>query len=165
MHYEKGLQENTEKDNYLTCKSGIARSAIHSGNYKHGINVALELENKQLYLECAEILEKKKQLTEAALLFEKGEDYDKAALIYIRLKNWQKIGNILSNITSSKIHLQYAKAKEGEGRYNEALEAYTAAKDFDSVVRLHLDYLNNPEIAIELVQETKSIEGAKHVSR
>lgn len=152
-------------EHIFTCKSGIARTSIYSGNYKYGINVTLELRNKQLFRECAEILEKKKQFIDAAFLFEKGENYDRAASIYIRLKNWQKVGEILSHVTLSKIHLQYAKARENEGRYEDALKAYTAAKDIDSVIRLHLDHLNNPDIAVELVHETKSVEGAKLVSR
>jgi hypothetical protein len=39
------------------------------------------------------------------------------------------------------------------------------AHDLDSVVRLNLDHLNNPEEAVRVVQETKSIEGAKMVAR
>lgn len=125
----------------------------------------MDLNNKQLFKECAEALESKKQLADAAMLFEKASVYDRAASNYIKLKNWQKIGELLPNVTSSKIHLQYAKAKEHEGKYEDAANAYYVAKDFDSVVRLHLDYLNNPETAVELVQETKSAEGAKMVAR
>lgn len=51
----------------------------------------------------------KQQLSDAAMLYEKGLFYDKAASAYIRLKNWQKVGELLPNITSTKIHLQYAK--------------------------------------------------------
>lgn len=39
------------------------------------------------------------------------------------------------------------------------------ARDMDSVVRLNLEHLNNPEEAVHVVQETKSIEGAKMVAR
>jgi hypothetical protein len=39
------------------------------------------------------------------------------------------------------------------------------ARDMDNVVRLNLDHLNNPEEAVHVVQETKSIEGAKMVAR
>lgn len=84
---------------------------------------------------------------------------------YIKLRNWQKIGELLAKITSNKIHLQYAVAKEQEGKYEEAVRAYYTAKDFDSVIRLQLEHLNNPEIAVELVQETKSMEGAKLVAK
>lgn len=115
--------------------------------------------------ECAEILEKNKHLNEAANLFEKCHNYDRAATNYIKLRNWQKIGELLPKITSNKIHLQYAVAKESEGRYEEAVRAYYTAKDFDSVIRLQLEHLNNPEIAVELVQETKSTEGAKLVAK
>lgn len=165
MHYEKALQEKGTPEHVFLCKSGIARTAIHSGNYRHGVSTALELDNKQLFKECAEILEKKKQHSEAANFYERSENYDKAASIYIKLKDWQRVGRLLGGITSSKIHVQYAKAKESEGRYEEAARAYNAAKDYDSVVRLNLDYLNSPEVAVDLVQETKSVEGAKMVSR
>lgn len=139
--------------------------SVRCGNYKHGINLALELNNRQLLKDCADILESKKQTQDAAMLFEKSQYYDKAATAYIKLRNWQKVGELISNVSSNKIHLQYARAKEQEGRFEEAANAYMLGKDYDSVIRLQLEYLNNPEVAVELVQETKSIEGAKLVAR
>lgn len=127
--------------------------------------MALEINDKQLFRECATILEANKQYADAAFLFQKGDNYEKAASNYIRLKNWKKVGEILPNITSSKVHVQYGRAKESEGRYQEAVDAYYAAKDFESVIRLQLDYLNRPEAAVQLVQETKSVEGSKMVAR
>lgn len=165
LHYEKGLVDNKSRDHIFICKSGIARTAIRSGNFKHGINVAIELNNSGLFKECAEILESKKQLAESANFYEKAQNFEKASLCYIKQKNWQKVGDLLPNVTSPKIHLQYAKAKEREGKYEDAVKSYYIAKDFDSVIRLQLDYLNNPEIAVDLVQETKSVEGAKLVAR
>ncbi|KAG5897933.1 hypothetical protein JTB14_014047 [Gonioctena quinquepunctata] len=164
-HYEKGLQENLNPDHTFTCKAGIARTNLHCSNYRHGMSIAVELDNKQLSKECAEILDRKKQLAEAAQLYEKCQQFEKAASNYIKLKNWTKVGDLLPNITSAKIHLQYAQAKEDEKKYDDAVKAYETAKDYDSVIRLHLDHLNNPEIAVELVQETKSVEGAKMVAK
>ncbi|KAJ8943661.1 hypothetical protein NQ318_005663 [Aromia moschata] len=164
-HYEKGLQENLSPEHTFICKSGIARTNLHCSNYRHGMSIAIELDNKQLLRECAEILDKKKQVSEAAQLFERCQQYDRAASNYIKLKNWGKVGELLPNVNSNKIQLQYAKAKESEKRYEEAVLAYQKAKDYDSVIRLHLEHLNNPEIAVELVQETKSVEGAKMVAK
>ena len=42
---------------------------------------------------------------------------------------------MLSKVASPKIHQQYARAKEAEGRYKEAAQAYASAKDWDSVIR------------------------------
>lgn len=164
-HYEKGLQENLGPEHILICKSGIARTNLHCGNYRHGMSVAIELDSKLLLRECADILDKKKQLVESAVLFEKCQQYDKAASNYIKLKNWIKVGELLPSVNSTKIHLLYAKAKESEKKFDEAVVAYQKAKDYDSVIRLHLEHLNNPEIAVELVQETKSIEGAKMLAK
>ncbi|XP_050295176.1 WD repeat-containing protein 19 [Anthonomus grandis grandis] len=165
VHYEKALQENLSAEHTYTCKAGIARTTLHCGNFRHGISIAVELNNKQLIRECAEILDKKRQYAEAAMLFEKCEQFDKAASNYINLKNWSKVGELLHHITSNKIHLQYAKAKEREGKYEEAVKAYEKARDHDALIRLHLEHLNNPEIAVEIVQETKSVEGAKLVAK
>jgi len=51
----------------------------------------------------------KQQLNDAAMLYEKGQFYDRAASAYIRLKNWEKVGEMLIYVSSPKIHLQYAK--------------------------------------------------------
>lgn len=43
--------------------------------------------------------------------------------------------------------------------------AYENTKDWDNVIRIHLDHLNNPEEAVRIVRETQSIDGAKMVAR
>ena len=46
-----------------------------------------------------------------------------------------KVGELLPHITPPKLHLQYAKAREAEGKFREAIQAYSSAKDFDNVIR------------------------------
>ena len=55
-----------------------------------------------------------------------------------------KVGELLQHITSPKIHAQYAKAKEADGRYKEAAEAYRMAKEWDNVIR----YSNEVQLRI-----------------
>lgn len=50
-------------------------------------------------------------------------------------------------------------------RYKEAAMAYESARDWDNVIRILLEHLNNPEEAVRIVRETQSIEGAKMVAR
>lgn len=50
-------------------------------------------------------------------------------------------------------------------RYKEAALAYESARDWDSVIRILLEHLNNPEEAVRIVRETRSIDGAKMVAR
>lgn len=50
-------------------------------------------------------------------------------------------------------------------RYKEAALAYENARDWDNVIRIYLDHLNNPEKAVAIVKETQSLEGAKMVAR
>ncbi|XP_076446829.1 WD repeat-containing protein 19-like isoform X2 [Babylonia areolata] len=166
QHYEKGLTHNeAQRDHDEVCAGGIARMSIRLGDIRKGVNMATQMPSRILKKECAAILETMKQWTEAATLYEQGQYYDKAASVYIRGKNWGKVGDLLTKITSPKIHAQYAKAKEADGRYKEAAEAYRMAKEWDNVIRINLDFLQNPEEAVRIVQETQSVEGAKMVAK
>lgn len=165
-HYEKGVtREEKDREHDEVCAAGIARMSIRMGDIRRGVSMAMKMPSRILKKECAGILEGMKQWTEAATLYEQGGYYDKAASVYIRGKNWAKVGDLLSHITSPKIHIQYAKAKEADGRYKEAAEAYRSAKDWDNVIRINLDYLQNPEEAVKIVRDTHSIEGAKMVAK
>ncbi|CAJ0963745.1 unnamed protein product, partial [Ranitomeya imitator] len=139
--------------------------SIRMGDIRRGVNQALKHPSRLLKKDCGAILESMKQLSEAAQLYEKGQYYDKAASVYIRCKNWAKVGELLPHVSSPKIHLQYAKAKEADGKYKEAALAYENARDWDNVIRIYLDHLNNPEKAVGIVKETQSLEGAKMVAR
>ncbi|XP_049780005.1 WD repeat-containing protein 19 isoform X1 [Schistocerca cancellata] len=175
IHYEQGLAEATDslkdaksgsEQHVAVCRAGVARTSIRCGDVRRGVAIAMDIASSpQLKKECADILEGMKHLADAALLYEKGQFFEKAALTYIRLKNWFKVGELLSHISSPKIHIQYAKAKEADGSYREAVAAYEAARDFDNVIRVNLDYLNNPEDAVDIVRKTKSLEGAKMVAK
>ncbi|KAJ0055626.1 hypothetical protein NL108_006477 [Boleophthalmus pectinirostris] len=163
-HYEKGMtHDNKEHDE--VCQAGVARMSIRMGDIRRGSAQAVQHPSRVLKKECGAILESMKQFAEAAQLYEKGQYYDKAASAYIRCKNWSKVGELLPNVSSPKIHLQYAKAKEAHGKYKEAAQAYESAKDWDNVIRVLLDHLNNPEDAVRIVRETQSIDGAKMVAR
>lgn len=50
-------------------------------------------------------------------------------------------------------------------RYKEAVVAYENAKQWNSVIRIYLDHLNNPEKAVSIVREIQSLDGAKMVAR
>ncbi|XP_062348693.1 WD repeat-containing protein 19 isoform X1 [Cinclus cinclus] len=163
-HYEKGITENSKEHDEI-CLAGVAQMSIRMGDVRRGVSQAIKHPSRLLKRDCGAILENMKQFSEAAQLYEKGQYYDKAASVYIRCKNWAKVGELLPQVSSPKIHLQYAKAKEADGRYTEAVIAYEHAKQWDSVIRLYLDHLNNPEKAVNTVKETQSLEGAKMVAR
>ena len=166
MHYEKGITNIPEnKDHDDACIGGVARMAIRMGDIRRGVNLAMKSTSKQLKRDCASLLESIKQYNEAGVLFEAAQCWDKAAAVYIKTKHWAKVGELLKYITSPKLLIQYAKAKEADGRYKEAASAYKAAKDFDSVIRINLEHLQNPEEAVRIVKETKSTEGAKMVAK
>lgn len=47
----------------------------------------------------------------------------------------RKAGELLERVVSPKLHAQYAKAREADGRFKEAAKAYETAKDYESAVR------------------------------
>ncbi|XP_010623408.1 WD repeat-containing protein 19 [Fukomys damarensis] len=163
-HYEKGITGDNKEHDEL-CLAGMAQMSIRMGDIRRGVNQALKHPSRVLKRDCGAILENMKQFSEAAQLYEKGLYYDKAASVYIRCKNWAKVGELLPHVSSPKIHLQYAKAKEADGRYKEAVVAYKNAKQWSSVIRIYLDHLNHPEKAVSIVRETQSLDGAKMVAR
>ena len=55
-------------------------------------------------------------------------------VVFVELSR-AKVGELLPQITSPKIHTQYAKAKEADGKYKDAALAYQNAKDWDNVIR------------------------------
>ncbi|XP_071315895.1 WD repeat-containing protein 19-like isoform X2 [Trachinotus anak] len=163
-HYEKGMTHNNKEHNEV-CQAGVARMSIRMGDIRRGVAQAIQHPSRVLKKECGAILESMKQFSEAAQLYEKGQYYDKAASLYLRCKNWTKVGELLPHVSSPRIHLQYAKAKEADGKYKDAVQAYERAKDWNNVVRVLLDHLNNPEDAVRVVRERRSIDGAKMVAR
>ena len=58
-----------------------------------------------------------KQYNEAGTLFEAAQSWDKAASVYIKTKHWSKVGELMKHITSPKLLIQYAKAKETDSKY------------------------------------------------
>jgi len=49
-------------------------------------------------------------------MFERAGQFEKAASIYIQTKNFTAATPLMARISSSKLQLQFAKAKEQEGK-------------------------------------------------
>lgn len=54
---------------------------------------------------------------------------------------------------------------EAIGNHRKAVEAYQLSRDYTNTIRLTLDRLNDPQEAVRIVQETRSIDGAKMVAK
>jgi WD repeat-containing protein 19 len=166
FHYEKGILESPEDSAHNeVCSCGVARMAIRTGDIRRGIGMAQSRDNRQLKRDCAAILESMKLYAEAGVLYDRAESWDKAATVYVKSKNWDKVGELLRKVSSSRLHAQYAKAREADGHYMEAARAYESAHDHDNAARVYLDLLKSPDEAVRIVRESGSVEGAKMVAR
>jgi len=161
--YEQAMH-NCKPSKQAECKAGIARTSLRLGDLSRGMQVATELKDPGVCRDCARLLEKMKQYGEAAQLYEEAGAFDKAATLYIQQSNFEQAAPLMSKISTPKVHLQFAKAKETRGAYREALVAYERARELDSVVRLCLEQLNEPQKAFQLVREKELASGAEMIA-
>ena len=147
------------------CFGGIARMTLRVGNIPKGVQMVLRDGDAELCKECADILVGLKQGADAAKLYLKAECYEEAASIYILAKDFRAAAPLMKNIKSSRLHLQYARAKEGERDFEEAAIAFERAGDMDSVVRIYLQHLGRIQKGFAIVRETGSAEAANIAAR
>ena len=119
------------------------------GDIQRGFNIANELNEseKNLLIEIAGVCEQMKQWGEAAKLYQRGGLVEKAASIYIQIGFFKQAAPLIDKITSPNILVMVAKSKEAEGDYREAEKAYERANDWENIIRLNLDHLDNAEKA------------------
>lgn len=77
------------------------------------------------------------------------------------VKNWNLLGPLLPKINNPKIFIKFGKAKEDEGNFSEAASAYEKAGDYDNVIRILIDNLQDIEGGAALVRQTHARESAK----
>jgi WD repeat-containing protein 19 len=154
--YEKALVSNPDQEidermnveqHNTSCYAGIARTSIKMGDVSRGFNIASELTEKNLVIDIAGVCEQMKQFPESAKLYEKADMVEKAASIYIQIGYLKQAAPLIGKITAPNILIMLAKAKEAEGALKEAEKAYERANDWESIIRLNLDKLDNPEKA------------------
>ena len=104
-------------------------------------------------IEIAVVCENLKQFLEAAELYEKAGMLEKAASLYIQLKMFKQAAPLMNKIKSPVLLRLYAKSKESEGAYKEAEKAFEKAEDWENVVRLNLNQLDNFDKAKKVVRE------------
>merc|ERR1712137_1521786 len=98
------------------------------------------------------------------MLYVKAEEFEKAASIYIMDKKFDSAQPLMAKITTPKLHIEYAHAKEDTGDYAEAARSYERAGDLDNVVRLYLEHLNRASSAFGIVRENHSAKGAQMIA-
>ncbi|XP_065347097.1 WD repeat-containing protein 19 [Cloeon dipterum] len=163
--HSQALAQYERASGQVDCRAGLARCALRCGDVRRGLSLLDETASVDLLRECATILESGRHLPEAASLAERAGLFERAAELHVRLKNWPKVAQLLPRVTAPRVHAQFAKAKEAEGRYAEAVAAYVTAGDPEAAVRLLLEKLRRPEEAVKIVKETRNPEAAKQVAR
>ncbi|KAF4143515.1 hypothetical protein GN958_ATG07248 [Phytophthora infestans] len=61
-----------------------------------------------------------KQIAEAAALYEQGGQIEKAAQLFVQMKNLARAAPLMTRVKASKVHAQFARAKEAAGEFASA---------------------------------------------
>ncbi|XP_059483099.1 WD repeat-containing protein 19 [Neocloeon triangulifer] len=165
--HAQALAQYERASTQVDCRAGLARCSLRCGDVRRGLALLDEEPAAPIDLlrECATILEAGRHLPEAAALAERAGLFERAAELHVRLKNWPKVAQLLPRVSAPRVHAQFARAKEADGRFSEAVAAYVTAGDPEAAVRLLLDKLRRPEEAVKIVKETRNPEAAKQVAR
>ncbi|GBF91989.1 hypothetical protein Rsub_04713 [Raphidocelis subcapitata] len=148
-----GASATDQAEHRRTCLGGLARTLLKLGDVQAGKAAALEVEDPALWKACAQILESAGHPPEAAELFERCGLFEKAAAIHIASKNLAAAAPLMARVASPKLQLAFARAKEAQGRWQEAAVAYEAGGDVSSAVRLLLEKLDAPSRAAAIVRK------------
>ncbi|CAK84014.1 unnamed protein product (macronuclear) [Paramecium tetraurelia] len=147
MLNEKLHDSKTVETHNQQCVAGIARCSIKMGDILRGSSLSRQISDPLILQEIALVCENMKFQVEAAELYEQAGCIEKAATIYITQKMFKQAAPLMNKVKSPKLLILYAKAKESEGAFQEAENVYEKAEDWENVVRLNLNQLNNIERA------------------
>ncbi|KAF8062105.1 WDR19 [Scenedesmus sp. PABB004] len=168
-HYQQALDllsaSGADPGLAAACLAGVARTTLQLGDLRAGRALTAQADSPGLWRECGAILEALRQLPEAAEMYERAGQVEKAASIHIAAKNFAAAAPLMARVASAALQLQFAKAKEAEGRWADAAAAYEAAGDVDAVVQLCLDRLGDAPRACALARRTRSTGAAAAVAR
>ena len=144
------------KEHNTLCYAGIARTSIKNGDTHRGLSIAKDLSQSSddsnlesgksrnsMLIEIGNVFEQVKQYNEAAQIFEQSGLYEKAATLYIQTGQFRSADKLIPKINSPAILTNIAKAKEAGGQFQDAEEIYERANNYESIIRLNLDVLDN----------------------
>jgi len=158
----RAIEVELPEEHRTQCKAGIAKMHMKLGNTTKGMQLAIAC-GDAVCRDCAWILEDLKQVADAAILHDKGGNIERAALLYIKTKDFRAAAPLMEKVTTPKLHVNFAKAKEKQGQYKEAADAYEKGKDTDNLVRLCLEHLQLPQRAFSIVRDTRGTSSAKEI--
>eukprot|EP00924_Labyrinthula_sp_SR-Ha-C_P014324 maker-scaffold_20-snap-gene-2.1-mRNA-1 protein AED:0.01 eAED:0.02 QI:0/0/0/1/1/1/2/0/1497 len=152
------------------CKSHIAKLSLRIGDISQGVELALQLADKYICKECADILldlfiesdtNSERWMYDAARLYQMAQENDKACKLYIKLNNFKTVSKLIDTVTDSIVLSDYAAARERYEDYQTAVKYYKKAARYEECIRLYLFKLSVPGKAFQLVREWNSKTGAK----
>ncbi|KAA6374272.1 MAG: hypothetical protein EZS28_030201 [Streblomastix strix] len=126
---------------------GLARTLIRTGEVRKGIDQALEIGSETV-----------------SLIYQNEGQAERTIEIYLSTRNLKGALSLMQQVETPLLHLQYGRAREAEGSYEEAIKEYLFAGDILSVARLYIN-INELGLAFIFVRESKSAEAALVVSR
>ncbi|KAF4682858.1 hypothetical protein FOZ60_010041 [Perkinsus olseni] len=143
-HVAMGLEDKGDYEGALASyKEAIGRCLCYCGMYEPAARLCERIAEEDVLIECAAILERMKQysLAGSALVI-----LSEPVVFYIQDMDFDAAKPLMDQVSTPKLHLLYAKAKEARGFFKEAAASYEKGGDMESIVRLLVDesQLNDP---------------------
>lgn len=163
---QRRMEQRARAAHNRRCAEGIARCDFRTGDLDAALAYTTRSPHRSFVLECAALCEELRAYEAAARLYEQAQQRERAVQLYLdKARNLKAAGRLLPTLSSRHLWGLYAAAKESEGAYREAADAYTQAQDYDAVVRLSVTVLNDWHAAHVLVRRTQSTDAALLVAR
>ncbi|KAF4725864.1 WD repeat-containing protein 19, partial [Perkinsus olseni] len=159
--YKEALGEVDESrvedsaEHFRACNAGLARCLCYCGMYEPAARLCERIAEEDVLVECAAILERMKQYSLAGRLHQRLGNLERACSLYIQDMDFDAAKPLMDQVSTPKLHLLYAKAKEARGFFKEAAASYEKGGDMESIVRLLVDesQLNDPRKAMNLIRK------------
>ncbi|KAF4736376.1 WD repeat-containing protein 19, partial [Perkinsus olseni] len=148
------------------CTSALTKCLCYCGIYEPAARLCERIAEEDVLIECAAILERMKQYSLAGRLHQRLGNLERACSLYIQDMDFDAAKPLMDQVSTPKLHLLYAKAKEARGFFKEAAASYEKGGDMESIVRLLVDesQLNDPRKAMDLIRKgTASSTGAAEI--
>ncbi|KAI8831390.1 hypothetical protein BC829DRAFT_409646 [Chytridium lagenaria] len=153
--------ESERDEHQIVCSSGITRMTFRMGDVTRGMKMLNGVDEIKLLQDCAGILEGLKLYSEAGGLFERAGAWEKQLRPILKGSCGRRWEIFWRRLRVQRFLCSMQKRK----KYVEAAASYEKARDFDNVVRLCVEHLNQIDKAVKIVRDTRSRESARIVSK
>jgi len=159
-------QEQTECDDFK-LHSEIAKLSLRLGNFKKCYGIAEKLASPSLFTELAAILEEQNQVETAVKFYELGENIPKAMHLWMKLKNVEKISQLLVTCQTpmdKEFYNEFGVLCRNTGKFEKSIQAFKSAENPEAAIQVCLTNLKDATRAKAIMKKLPCVSCALEAS-